>query len=141
MSRFPRPAGAIENVSDLKIGDHIWHVYGIWPPQMGGEFTITRTVVQFQDHPDYSEIHSSQAELLVFDEQWADSEMVDMAYASDSNMQPGHSHNDNYCFRSEEEALAAIDFLTKQWEAAPDLISEEVARREEDRRYYDYYGD
>lgn len=137
MARFSKPQNTIEDVNELKTGDRIWHVYGIWPPQMGGEFMVTREASPFKDRPEYSDIHASSAELLVFDEQWADSDMIHMNFASDCNMQPGYSHNDNYCFRSEGDAQAAVKFLTEQWEASGN-IAEEIARREEDRRFCEF---
>ena len=137
MSRFPRPAGAIENVADLNVGDRIWHVYGIWPPQMGGEFTITRAATLYRDHPETN--GSPQDDEVVFDVRWAKCDLVTMEFASDGNMKPNHSHNDNYWFRSEAEARDAVDFLKQQWEASGG-IAEEIARREENLRFYESMG-
>jgi len=136
MSRFPRPEGAIESASDLKVGDRIWHVYGIWPPQMGGEFTVARAAIPYDQHP--KNVHSPQDDEVVFDVRWVKGEFTTMEFASDGNMKANHSHNDNYWFRTEAEALAAVSFLRSEWEAAPDLIAKEVRRREEDRILYLY---
>ncbi len=137
MSRFERPQNTIEDAASLRVGDHIWHVYGIWPPQMGGEHIVTREAAPFCQHPRYESPHSSQGDQIVFDEKWVDGKKPHMSFASDCNMTPGHSHNDNYCFRSEADARAAVEFLRSAWESSG-KIAEEIARREEDRRFYDY---
>lgn len=137
MSRFERPADAIENAADLRVGDRIWHVYGIWPPQMGGEHIVTRAAGPFKDHRAYGPIHASGADSIVFDTRWIDGKHSHMNFASDGNMVPGHSHNDNYWFRSESTADAAVEMLKAAWEASG-KIAEEIARREEDRRSYHY---
>lgn len=137
MSRFERPANTITDVNELKVGDHVWHVYGIWPPQMGGGYIITKQAGPFCEHHEYSDIHEGSADQLVFDERWVGGQHSTMNFASDCNMLVGYSHNDNYCFRSEADALAAIDWLRLQWEQSG-RIAEEVARRKEDRLFYDY---
>jgi hypothetical protein len=136
MNRFERPTGAIQNAADLREGEALWHVWGIWPPQIG-EYTVTAAARPFREHREYGEVHSSMADFIVFDVRSKDSKRSQMNFASDGNLVTGHSHNDNYWFRSEAEADAAVAFLTKQWEASGE-IAEELARREEDRRSYDY---
>lgn len=140
MSRFPRPENTITSASDLRCGDRIWHVYGIWPPQMGGECVVTREAIPFRQHPEYDEIHRLLRDEAVFDER-SERGFTHMAFASDCNTVSGRSHNDNYVFRSEADARTAVEFLRSQWEAVPGLIQEEVARREEDMRFYDSLSD
>jgi hypothetical protein len=136
MGRFPRPVGAIGSADDLKVGDRIWRVYGIWPPQMGGEFIVSRPAGPYNERP--KNLRSPQDDEIVFDVRYAKSNLTAMEFASDGNMKPNHSHNDNYWFRTEAEALDAVRFLKDQWEAVPGLIAEDIQRREEDRRLYAY---
>jgi hypothetical protein len=136
VSNFKRPENTIENAYDLNVGDHVWHVFGIWPPQMGGEHIITRPAGLFKHHPEYSEIHLLSADQAVFDTRYLDSENSIMNFASDGNLTPGRSCNDNYWFRAEVEAEAAVDFLRKEWEARPALIVETLRTRRQ--RLYEY---
>lgn len=149
MGYFPRPAGAIEDVNTLKLGDVLYHVYGIWPPSLSAyPETVVRTALAFKHHPEYHD-GSSQGELLAFDTEcvsfWNHKEYYRrMHFASDCNMEPGHSHNDNYWFRSKEEAEAAVTFLYVQWKARPDLIEEVKEWRERERaaeRHYSSRGE
>lgn len=135
MARFPRPSGAIKDVNELKDGDILYHVYGIWPPCVGESETVKGSPVQFKDHREYAEIHSLSADHWVFDTLVPsifphEASYLRMHYASDGNMQPGFSHNDNYWFRSLEEAVAARLYLHEQWVARPDLIEDEKRWRE-----------
>ena len=134
---FKRPQNTIDNAFDLRVGDHVWHVYGIWPPQMGGEHVISRAAGPFKHHSEYSDIHLTSADDVVFDTRWINGKNSTMNFASDGNLVPGHSHNNNYWFRSEADALAAVELLRSEWESSG-KIEEEIARREEDRRFYDY---
>lgn len=141
MARFPRPQGAIENYSDLNVGDHVFHVYGIWPPQFGCESVVTSAPAPFATHREYSDIHSGSADATVFDAMLGGSKYPSMEFANDGNLVPGHSHNDNYWFRSEEQAMEAVAFLRKRWEANPSMIAEENIRREIDRKMDAYFDD
>lgn len=139
MTKFNRPQNTIDDVRSLRVGDHLWHVYGIWPPQMGGDHFVTRAAGPFKNHPEYSNIHSLSGDGLVFDVKWANETIrPTMEFASDGNLIPGHSHNNNYWFRSEADALAAVDFLRAEWERHPEAIAEDTARREEMLREFDY---
>lgn len=141
MARFPRPQGSIENAADLKVGDVIYHVYGIWPPVASDmPHTITRAAILLRDHPEGGP-DDFQRDLLVYDESWGGLQHSHMAFASDGNMVPGKSHNDNYCFRTKEAAEAARDYLRAQWQAHPELIAKEVEQRELDRLCDDFDGD
>jgi hypothetical protein len=140
VAKFERPQNSIEDVAELQVGDRIWHVCGIWPPQMGGDHVVTRAAIPLQDHPK-NRNPSSQDASLVFDTRWSGSDLSHMEFASDGNMIRGYSHNDNYWFRDEAAASAAVEFLRAQWEAAPDKIKEEIARREEDCRFYEAFAD
>lgn len=139
MARFQRPEGTIKNYSDLKVGDHIFHVYGIWPPFFGGEHIVTKAPDTFSRHRGYGEIHSMSAESIVFDVKYGNGGNSYMNFATDGNLNPGHSHNDNYWFRSEQAARDAVTFLRSQWEADPELIAAEQERRARD--WADYDGD
>lgn len=142
MSRFTRPSGAIDNFADLKVGDVIWHVYGIWPPFMStSPATVVEVARPYSLHRDYSD-DSTQGDLMVFDVLWRE-DFTDMHFASDGNLVPGKSHNDNYWFRTEDEAKVAVEFLRNQWDADPNSIAEVLADRELLRSmddYYDAYG-
>lgn len=120
MAQLPRPANTIDNSADLKVGDTIFRVYGNYPPQMGDESKIVGPAIPFKDHPEYDPIHVQLADHIVFDVQR--SGYVTYEYSDDNNMN-GYSHNDNYCFRTREDAEAAVEFLKSQWEANPDLIA------------------
>lgn len=131
MARFKRPTGSIEDYNDLRIGDHIYEVFGIWPPQMGREYIVTRLPTLMRDHPEGK--HSIQQDEVVFDVQRVNSKYKNgvLQFAADGNMVPGgHSHNDNYWFRSENAAVKAVAFLRDQWERNPTLIKREFAEDE-----------
>lgn len=128
MSRFERPLGTIENAIDLKVGDQIWQILGIWRPQFLGPYTVTRVPLPFRQHPQYDDIHEGLGDNLVFDVTWPSGDLCTHEFASDGNLQSGHSHNDNYWTRSQEAAEAVRDYLQKQWENNPELIEEEVER-------------
>ena len=140
MTTFERPKNTIDNAFDLSVGDHVWHVFGIWPPQMGGEHIVTQLARPFEQNREYSDIHSGSADEIVFDTQWIDSKYSTMNFAADGNLVPGRSHNNNYWFRSEADALAAVELLRAEWEASG-TIAEEIERQEEDRRFYDHWVD
>lgn len=134
MARFERPKNAIDNYADLKVGDVIWHVCGIWPPFCSrAPSTITGEARPFRDHPEHDGQRGCQSDEIVFDEHPADWDWPHMAFASDGNLVPGRSHNDNYWFRSKEDAEAARDYLRTQWDANPDMIEAVL----EDRRRWD----
>lgn len=134
MLKFDRPKNAIENSADLKVGDEVWQVYGIWPPCMGGNVIIHSPAVKFRDHKDYSDIHISQADLTVFDTRYTDDAIIIvMHFAASGNMLPDKPDNNNYYFRSREDAEAARDFLRAEWEKNPDAIAEAIVERERDR--------
>lgn len=127
MARFPAPANVVTDFNDLKIGDVVYEVYGIWPPQTGGPKTVMSTPVKFSEHREYRDIHESLANSVVFDLAYPDGLTV-MEFASDNNLVPGYSHNDNYLVRSDEDAKAAALWLREQWSASPSSIAEEQAR-------------
>lgn len=139
MAKFPRPNNAIADASEMEVGQPYWELYGIWPPCVSGPQILTRSAGPFRDHPKYDEIHAGHADHIVFDTRYPDSEFSNHNYAADGNMAGAHSHNDNYWFRSAEDAYAARDFLTAQWKANPDAIADEIARRrlERDEYFYD----
>lgn len=127
MARFERPQSAIADFRDLRVGDVVYEVYGIWPPCRGKQKTVTRAPIKFSEHPEYSDIHKSSADKMVFDLAYPDGLTV-MSFASDRNLMPGHSHNDNYLFRSEEDAESAVIWLRDRWSSSPGSIAEEVER-------------
>lgn len=129
MGRFSRPAGAITDAKELRLGDHVWKVIGIWPPFVYGEHIVTREAVPFKDHPEYADIHHHSASSIVFDCRRVEGSYSDFAFASDGNLQPSHSSNDNYWFRSFSEAEAAREFLHQEYVNNPDVIQAEVDRR------------
>jgi hypothetical protein len=110
MARFERPANTINDASDLKIGDHVWHVFGIWPPCMY-ETIVIGEAKPYKKHRKYSDIHSQDAEKVVFDVRYPDIGREDMKFAADGNLVSGYSHNDNYWFRNEADARAAVEML------------------------------
>lgn len=135
MAKFDRPKNSIESYSDLKVGDHIWEVCGIWRPFVGYERIVTRSPIKFSEHPEYSE-YSTQGDLIVFDISYAnDPSLIIHWFASDCNMQPGQSHNDNYWFRSAEDAEAARDFLKSEWEKDPEVFAREIEEQERSREF------
>lgn len=129
MAQFKRPADTIMDAAEMKAGDQLWKVYGIWPPQFSGPYTLATEPVPYSAHARYSEIHSGSADKIVFDVRTAEG-WLDFNFATDGNLMPGYSHNDNYWVRSEAAALAAIDHLREQWKAKPELIVLEQERRE-----------
>lgn len=135
MADLAKPSNYITDASDLKVGDHIWHVYGIWPPQEGDEHVVTRAACKFSEHREYSDIHTGSSEEIVFDVRWTGSERPTMHFASDGNLIAGRSTNNNYWFRSAEAAQDAVSFLRSEWESKPGLIAAEVERREFDRAF------
>lgn len=146
MARFSRPANSIETYEDLKVGERIWDVCGILPPFMGNSKIVTIAPIPFYLHPEYAKHHSEMKDDIVFSFRYEDRPDIEVMYfATDCNMQPGYSHNDNYCFKSEEDAKAAVEFLRKQWADNPDLMEQERIRREQDAAFdaefgdYDYY--
>lgn len=143
MAQFERPKNTIDDAASFQVGDLLWHVYGIWRPQSHGPYTVTRVAGPFREHPEYEEIHVGHADHIVFDTRWPDSDLTTMRYATDGNLQPGYSHNDNYWFRTQEDAEAARDFLLAQWEASPEAMAREQMRlrREMDRMFDDHFYD
>jgi hypothetical protein len=133
MAQFERPADTVTDAAQLNVGDQLWKVYGIWPPQFSGPYTLANKPVPHSAHARYSDIHSGSAEKIVFGVRTVEG-YLDFNFASDGNLTPGHSHNDNYWVRSEAAALAAVARLREQWEARPELIVLEQARREAWRR-------
>jgi hypothetical protein len=123
---FDRPAGAIASHADLKKWDVVWHVYGIWPPFVSGPGIIVR--------PPYADEDKG----VVFDVRTPRRNYVETNFASDGNLLPDYSHNDNYWFHSEKEAEAARDWLRSKWEADPSRIQDEIERREERAREHCY---
>jgi hypothetical protein len=136
MAKFPRPAGAIESYKDIKVGDCLWHLYGIWMPSVSScPVIITSAPVRFGDSPSYAPIHKGQKDEVIFAYRyldWPEDRGIE-AFAGDGNLNPGQSHNDNYWFRSFEEAEAGRKFLLDQWKARPDLIEAAEEQRRFDR--------
>jgi hypothetical protein len=130
MARFSRPEKTIRNAYELKFGDHIWHVYGIWPPYFAGEEIVTGTARRFHLHDEYSSIHHGAADRVVFDTRYINEKRSTMNFARDSNMEYGAaSHSDNYYFRSKEDAEAAVAYFTECWKADPNMVTDELERR------------
>lgn len=137
MARFPTPANAITDIADVKVGDVVYGVYGIWPPCTGGAKTVMGAPAPFFMHHEYSDIHEPSKDLIVFDLASADGEYTNMVFASDRNLEPGRSHNDNYIFRSDGDAHAARVWLREQWEA----VSEAILRAEFGREVLTSFDD
>lgn len=129
MAKFDRPQNAIESFKDLKDGDVVYRVYGIWPPATGGACTVVGAPKKFSEHREYSDIHASSKDAIVFDLKHEKYDYTDMNFASDSNLIPGYSHNDNYCFRTEADAAAAVEWLHDQWTSSDGAIARFEAER------------
>lgn len=134
MARFPRPAGAIEDVMEIKNGDVLYRVYGIWPPVVSRDaYIVVGNPHKFKHNIEFSE-HSSQGEEVVFSTCYGDEKNSRFNawnnFAGDGNLVKGHSHNDNYWFRSREEAEAARAYLHAQYEAHPEAIEDEKRLKE-----------
>lgn len=143
MARFSTPEKAIRDINELKVGDTVCRVYGIWPPQSAGEATVSRAAIKFKDHPEYSDIHSSSKDQIVYDLTNVEYGFTSMEFASDSNLELGQSHNDNYIFRSVADAEEAVLWLREQWSASDGAIDKAIADRAmwlsmDDDFYIDY---
>jgi hypothetical protein len=141
-----KPTDAILNYADLTLGQVVWHVYGIYPPCGPTSYTITRLPSKHSEHPEYSDIHVSQADSIVFDWKRGDGDHSLMHFASDCNMLPGYSHNNNYCFATKEAAEDFVKSCCEDWNSNPDQIEriEEQRRLDAmadayDNAYYDDY--
>lgn len=146
MAKFDRPVGTLASLDEIKVGERLWYVVGIWPPSASDtSYIVTRAPCQFRDHPEYSATHSGQADEIVFDTKWDDAEHSWMQFAASGNLLPGPSYNDNYWCRSHEDALAARDSLREQWDARPDLIDDAIQQRKDDAEFdaamYQYNDD
>lgn len=124
MAKYPRLANSINSYEDLKPGDIIHHVYGIRIPFYAGASTVVSAPIPYGQHKNIHDATSCLANSIVFDVRDDKSDYDDMVFASDGNLLPGYSHNDNYWFRSEADALAAVDFLTKCRADDPDELPE-----------------
>lgn len=128
MAKFAEPINAIRNYADLKVGDELWGVCGVYPPSADDKPSVVVVLPRkFRDHPEYREIHSRQGDQIVFDvrSHWHENGESMMRFASDANMVPGYSHNDNYEFRSKKDADAYAAWLRYEWEKRPDLIAQQ----------------
>lgn len=146
MGRFAEPIDAIRDYSDLKIGDELWSVCGVWPPFVDNEPRIVASLpMKFKDHPEFSE-PSSQGNQIVYDVRYswhAEGEST-MRFTADDNMVPGYSHNDNYVFRTKDAADGFAAWLRYEWMKRPDLIAEQrliSLAHEYDEPYFDDYQD
>ena len=128
MSKFGEPLNAIRDYRDLKIGDEIWGVCGVWPVWADDKPSlIVGLPRRFRDHPDFDPIHSSQGDNIVYDVRhyWHEGNQSTMHFAADGNMVPGYSHNDNYEFSTKADADAFAAWLRYEWMKRPDLIEEQ----------------
>lgn len=127
MARFPRPTGALSKPTDLKAGDVVWEVLGLLTPCKGGPYKIERAPIPFKDHPSYHHSSSQGAE-LVFDKSSDITELggrwVTYWFCGDCNLLD-RSHNDNYLFRTEQEADAAVAYFQQCWKGNSALAEEE----------------
>jgi hypothetical protein len=126
-----KPTNAIESADEIKVGMKIWGVYGICMPQMMSPFVVLSEPTKFRDRPDFSDIHKIQGDLLICDVQCDGWESPSHCYLSDANI--GTSQNDNYWFRSEEDAAAYLATCLEDWKANPEEIAEVEERRRLDR--------
>ncbi len=126
-----KPTNALTSPEEIKLGDKLYHAYGIWPPSASDTaYVVTREPIPFRDHPQYAEIHSSQADDIVFDVKYGEEkEYTSKNYAADGNI--GAHHNSNYWFRSYEDAAAFVAQCREDWESNPEMIEEEKRRRDE----------
>lgn len=142
MAKFARPANAIETFEDLKLGDVVYSVLGIWPPQTSRAYTVVGAPMKFSEHTSYSGIHETMKDYIVFDLKHDGYDFIDKNFASDNNLMAGQSHNDNYLFRTAEDAQAARLWLREQWVSSDGMIAEFEANRAMwsalDDDYYDY---
>lgn len=138
MVRFPRPENTIVDATDLKLGDEIYNVCGIWPPFIDGPYIVVRETIPFSQHPEYTD-WSIQGSLLVFDIKEKEKGYIRMEFVRDGNLEPGYSHNDNYWLRSKKDAEAARIFLHNKY--TPSQIQEELDERELDERELDRLAD
>lgn len=127
MAKFAEPINAIRDYRDLKVGDELWGVCGVYPPSADDKPSVVAAMPRkFRNHPEFGD-HSSQGDEVVFDVRchWHGEGESMMQFASDANMVPGYSHNDNYEFRSKKDAEAYAAWLRYEWEKRPDLIAEQ----------------
>lgn len=116
MAKFARPNGAIADYNEIKAGDELYHVYGIRVPFCSGPSKVVAAPMRFADHKDWSDAQAGSEDKIVFDVVVVAGRenYVDMCFASDGNLIPGYSHNDNYWFSNEQSARAAVEYLRKQ---------------------------
>lgn len=140
MAKFGEPISAIRDYADLKVGDELWGVCGVYPVHVSDKPSIVASLPRkFRDHPEYDPIHIRQADNIVFDETnyWHKNGETSMRYAADANMQPGYSHNDNYEFRTKKDAEAFASWLRYEWEKRPDLIAEQKRQHDDSMDFSD----
>lgn len=145
--KIPRPETALKSLTDLKVGDVVWVGYGLVRPFVHSPKIVKSEAIKYKDHPEYQE-GSSQGELYVFDLAYPDDApiakgVVTMEFATDCNLTEGYSHNNNYIFRSEEDARAYVEAVEQWWKKHPKEYEQELAWYKEQRELdYDYdYAD
>lgn len=155
--KTPVPENALTHYSQLKVGMKIYHVYGIYPVQDISEHIVTSLPVRFEEHPDYSPIHESQKDCIVFDSAWTrfNDGFSSKDFADSWNIGE-NNYNSNYLFATLEDAEKAHALFTKFYEEDDAARNREIERHAEidrladmmfryhddhDEYEYDRYGD
>lgn len=156
--KTPVPENALTHYSQLEVGMKIYQVYGIYPVQSISEHIVRSLPVRFEEHPDYSPIHESQKDCIVFDTAWTmyNDGVTTKDFADSWNIGK-RNYNSNYLFTTLEDAEKAHALFTKFYEEDDDARNHEIARHEEldrlvdmmfrvhhdhdDEYDYDRYGD
>ena len=144
MGKLTQPSKAIRDYHELKVGDIIYYFGGShYPFYVGKEaLRIVRAPELFKQHPKYSSIHMDQADEVVFTTVYHNNTRIyeNMEFASDNNLRPGYSHNDNYLFRSLEDAEEFARTAKAECDSNPKLMQYYIDKVNEEKyeRYEDY---
>lgn len=149
MAQLNKPPNVLVSPNELKVGDVVYKVTGIYPPfasKIGN--LVLSTPIKYSKHEEFK---GYQGDSLVFDIAYLDKEgnpehlpngelITEHKFCGDCNLE-NYSHNDNYLCRTYEDAVAAAEWLLEQYKAKPDFMFHEIERRERILESYEDWFD
>jgi hypothetical protein len=122
------PNNAVLCAHEIVLGLKLYYVYGIWSPFVAGsEYTVVSVPKKFREHASFKSVHSGMGDKIVFDVEGEHG--IEKHFAADGNID-GHWNN-NYWFKSKEDAELFCVQCLEDWKSHPDKIAEVQAERVE----------